>query len=213
MTRRKYATTLAKGPPPTIMVPDVDLASEPHYDRAVTRIVAHMTEGTWTASSARTIADELGIEVASVARLAAEAGRRIRWAAGGVEALRTSVQAQLQRIAAFDSGARCESCGRPDHRDTAVAVRALEVMGRVYHLDRAPTRIVDMPDFVILRDALDEALAPYPEAREAVGRALGDAARASRSEERAGAREAASRRRRRSPNATAPAASEGDRGD
>ena len=137
----------------------------------------------------------------------------IRVAPGGVEALRTSVQAQLQRIAAFDSGDRCEACGRPDHRDTAVAVRALEVMGRVYHLDRAPTRIVDMPDFAILRDALDEALAPYPEAREAVGRALGDAARASRSDERAGAREAASRRRRRSPNATAPAASEGDRGE
>lgn len=149
-------------------------------DRVVEQICELMSTGHWSPERRQELADEHGIALRTVDERAAEAGRRIRWAAGGTEGIRSQLQAQLQRLSQLPEGSACPECGRDDSKHRAVSVRAIEVLARIYGLDRAPIRIVDMPDYPLFRDALDEALAPYPAAREAVRRALGDAARASR---------------------------------
>jgi len=136
-------------------------------DTRVEHIADLMSRGLWiTRTSAKQLAAEWGISKSTVEHYAAEASRRVRADRGTLDQVRDSQLARLEMIA-------MQAIGKKEFRTAVAAIEAAaKISGTMAAQKHEVTGVLLSAAWLELRGRIMDALAPFPDARGALLRAL-----------------------------------------
>ena len=145
-------------------------------DARVDHIADLMARGLWiTRTSAKQLASEWGVSKTTIEHYAAEASRRVRADRGTLDQVRDGQLSRLEMIA-------IQAISKKEFRTAVAAIEAAaKISGTMAAQKHEVTGVLLSAAWLELRGRIMDALAPFPDARTALLRALasgGDAATA-----------------------------------